>query len=192
MMTDLPSDQVAPDLSPFTNTVVDFFGPFHVKQGRSLVKHYDVFFTCLVTHSINIKMTVSLDADAFANALMRFIARRGQVKSMRSDNGMNFVGTERKLCEYIQAWNQSKIMPFLLHRRPPNLDQKCKIPWLRPLLFWEVIEHGMSNLTYFQNPVYLNCFCFFEVFMRPAKTDQNGICSTSLMAVHMYVRPQVS
>ena len=27
----------------------------------------------------------------------------------------------------------------------------------------------MSNLTYFQNPVYLHHFCLFEIFVRPAK-----------------------
>ena len=62
---------------------------------------------------------------------------------------------------------------------PPNLDQRCKIPWLRSLLFWGLIELHMSNLTYFQNPVYLHCFCVFEIFVRPAKNGWNGVCSTS-------------
>ena len=56
--------------------------------------------------------------------------------------------------------------PFKLG--PPNLDQRCKIPWLRSLLFLGLIELDMSNLTYFQNPVYLHCFCVFEIFVRPA------------------------
>ena len=51
----------------------------------------------------------------------------------------------------------------------PNLDQRCKIPWLRSLLFWGLIELDMSNLTYFQNPVCLYRFCIFEIFVRPAK-----------------------
>ena len=33
--------------------------------------------------------------------------------------------------------------PFKLG--PPNLDQRCKIPWLRSLLFWGLIELDMSN-----------------------------------------------
>ena len=28
---------------------------------------------------------------------------------------------------------------------PPNLDQRCRIPWLRSLLFWGLIELDMSN-----------------------------------------------
>ena len=78
--------------------------------------------------------------------------------------------------------------PFKLG--PPNLDQMCKIPWLRSLLFWGLIELDMSNLTNFQNPVYLHRFCVFEIFVRLAKTDENGVCSTSYMAAHIYVCPQ--
>ena len=58
--------------------------------------------------------------------------------------------------------------PFKLG--PQNLDQRCKIPWLRSLLFWWWIELDMSNLTYFQNPVCLHRFCVSEIFVRPIKT----------------------
>ena len=78
--------------------------------------------------------------------------------------------------------------PFKLG--PPNLDQMFKIPWLRSLLSRGLIKLDMSNLTYFQNPVYLHHFCVFEIFVRLAKTDENGLCSTSYMAAHINVRPQ--
>ena len=65
-----------------------------------------------------------------------------------------------------------------------------KIPWLRSLLFWGLIDLDMSNLTSFQNPAYLHRFCVFEIFVRLAKTDENEVCSTSYMAAHLYVRPQ--
>ena len=78
--------------------------------------------------------------------------------------------------------------PFKLG--PPTLDQMCKIPWLRSLLFLGLIEVDVLNLTYFQNSVYLHRFCVFEIFARIAKTDENEVCSTSYMAAHIYVRPQ--
>ena len=65
-----------------------------------------------------------------------------------------------------------------------------KIPWLRSLLFLGLIELDMSNLTYFQNPVYWHRFSVFEIFVRLAKTDENVVCSTSYMAAHINVRPQ--
>ena len=78
--------------------------------------------------------------------------------------------------------------PFKLG--PPDLDQMFKIPWIRSLLFWGLIEFDMSNLTSFQNPVYLHRFCVFEIFVRLAKTDENGVCSTCYMAAHVNVRLQ--
>ena len=33
---------------------------------------------------------------------------------------------------------------------PRNLDQRCKLPWLRSLLFWGLIELDKSNWTYFK------------------------------------------
>lgn len=36
----------------------------------------------------------SLDADSCLNTIKRFVARRGQVRSIRSDNGANLIGSE--------------------------------------------------------------------------------------------------
>ena len=46
-MADLPVDRLTPDQPPFTSVGVDYFGPFQVKPGRSLVKRYGVMFTYL-------------------------------------------------------------------------------------------------------------------------------------------------
>ena len=49
-------------------------------------------------------------------ALKLFMARRGQVKEIRSDNGTNFTGGERELRESINAWNHNKIHDALLQK----------------------------------------------------------------------------
>ena len=51
-MADLPKDRLTPDHPPFTFVGVDYFGPFQVRRGRSLVKRYGVVFTCLAIRAV--------------------------------------------------------------------------------------------------------------------------------------------
>jgi len=112
-MADLPRDRLVPNEPPFTRVGVDYFGPIEVKRGRSMVKRYGVVFTCLAIRAIHLEVAHSLDTDSCINAFRRFIARRGQVKKIRSDNGTNFVGAKRELQEEIDKWNQAKISDTL-------------------------------------------------------------------------------
>ena len=115
-MADLPKDRLTPDHPPFTFVGVDYFGPFQVRRGRSLVKRYGVIFTCLAIRAVHIEISHSLDTDSFILALRRFLARRGQVKEIRSDNGTNFTSGEKELREAINNWNQDKIHGHLLQK----------------------------------------------------------------------------
>ncbi|KAK0143556.1 hypothetical protein N1851_018296 [Merluccius polli] len=108
-IADLPRDRVSPDEPPFTCVGVDYFGPFEVKRGRSTAKKPGVLFTCLSVRAIHIKVASLLDIDSFINALRCFIARRGQVLELRSDNGTNFVRAERELREVMESWNLASI-----------------------------------------------------------------------------------
>lgn len=115
-MADLPEERLVPDKPPFTTVGVDCFGPFQVRRCRSLVKRYVVIFTCLTIRAVHIEVAHSLDTDSFLLALRRFIARRGQVEEIRSDNGTNFTSGERELRESIQAWNHDKINEAMLQK----------------------------------------------------------------------------
>ncbi|XP_046551559.1 uncharacterized protein LOC124261296 [Haliotis rubra] len=115
-MADLPAHRVTPDEPPFTFVGVDYFGPFDVKCRRKHEKRFGVLFTCLTTRAVHIEVAHSLDTDSCINALRRFIARRGQVKVIRSDNGTNFVGSERELREEIEKWNKCQIQQEMLQR----------------------------------------------------------------------------
>jgi hypothetical protein len=44
-MANLPKERLQADDPPFTRIGIDFFGPFEVKLGRSVVKRYGVIFT---------------------------------------------------------------------------------------------------------------------------------------------------
>ena len=97
MMADLPAARLQIFDPPFTHASVDYFGPFHGKQGRSTVKRYGCVFTCMTTRAVHIEMAADMTTDCFLNASRRFISQRKGVKHLYSDNGSNFTGVERVL-----------------------------------------------------------------------------------------------
>ena len=121
----MPQDRVTAGNPPFTCVGVDYFGPFLVKRARSVVKRYGVMFTCLTTRAIHLEKADSLDTDSCINAIRRFVARRGQVREIRSDNGTNFVGAEKELKLEIKKWNQAKFHNELLQK---NIEWKFNPP----------------------------------------------------------------
>lgn len=80
------------------------------------MKRYGIIFTCLAIRAIHSEVAFSLDNYFFLLALRRFIATRGQVEEIRSDNGINFTSGENELRECISAWNQEKIHEELMQR----------------------------------------------------------------------------
>ena len=115
VMADLPSDRLQEE-PPFSYCGVDMFGPFYIKECWKTLKRYGVLFTCLVSHAIHIKMTKSMETDSFILALRRFVARRGNVRTIRRDNWSNFVGAERELAKSMEEINHSKIQRFMLNQ----------------------------------------------------------------------------
>ncbi|XP_072046826.1 uncharacterized protein [Amphiura filiformis] len=125
-MADLPRSRVNPEEAPFTRVGVDYFGPVEVKRGRSVVKRYGMVFTCLAVRAIHIEKADTLETDSCICAIRRFIARRGQVKEVWSDNGTNLVGAKRELQEQIRKWNQAQIHSELLQ---DHVDWRFNPPW---------------------------------------------------------------
>ena len=55
-----------------------------------------------------------METDSFIQPLRRFMARRGKVRSIRSDNGTNLVGTDNELRKALKEMNQKQIRDYLL------------------------------------------------------------------------------
>ena len=58
-----------------------------------------------------------MDTSSFIDGLHRFIARRGCPKTIRSDNGGNFIGAERELREEVSRWSQHRINKVMAEAR---------------------------------------------------------------------------
>ena len=112
LMSDLPADRVN-SAPPFTYCAVDLFGPFIIREGRRELKRYGCLFTCLACRAVHIETTNSLDTDSFINALRRLIARRGEIRELRSDQATNFVGADTELQKALQEMNHELISRYL-------------------------------------------------------------------------------
>ncbi len=115
-MADLPTFRLQPQQPAFTYTGVDYFGPFEIKCGRTTRKRYGVLFTCLSSRAVHIEVAESMDTSSCIDALRRFMARRGCIKEIHSDNGTNFVGANREWKDAMKQWNTDKITRFAADR----------------------------------------------------------------------------
>ncbi|XP_059049504.1 uncharacterized protein LOC131844595 [Achroia grisella] len=91
----LPADRLK-TAAPFEVTGIDLAGPLFLKSKE---KCWIVLFTCAVYRAVHLELTESLSTNSFLMALRRFIARRGRVKIIYTDNGTNFLGAANLLNE---------------------------------------------------------------------------------------------
>jgi hypothetical protein len=178
-MSNLPRDRITPDEPSFTNCGVDYFGPFEVKQGRSYVKRYGVIFTCLSSRAVHIEIASSLDTDSYINAMRRFIARRGPVKLMRSDNGSNFTSAEKELKQSIEEWNLSAINSEMQQR---NIDWRFNPPagshfggvWERLIKSIRQVLKGILRQQILSDEVLSTLMCEVESILNSRPITRNS------------------
>ncbi|NEV48945.1 hypothetical protein EUZ93_00095, partial [Wolbachia pipientis] len=106
LMGQLPMVRVSA-ARPFHNTGVDYCGPFYtrdrIRRNSKKYKTYVAVFICMSVKAVHIELVEDLSADSFIAAAKRFIARRGKVANLYSDNGTNFVGAERELRQVFET-----------------------------------------------------------------------------------------
>lgn len=115
-MADLPVDRVDPS-PPLLYTGIDCFEPFYTKQGRKEFKRYGLLFTCLSYRAIHLEMLEDLTTDALLNALRCFIAIRGAVRQIRSDQGTNFLGAKNELERGLMEFDKERISTYLARKQ---------------------------------------------------------------------------
>ena len=111
-MANLTSSRLM-EVPPFTYCSVDMFGPFIIKQRPSEVKRYGAMFTCMNSRTAHIEVPHSLDTDSFIQALRQIIARRGNIRTIYSDNGNNFIGADNELKRAFEEMDNEKIQAFM-------------------------------------------------------------------------------
>ncbi|XP_049872391.1 uncharacterized protein LOC126371185 isoform X4 [Pectinophora gossypiella] len=89
----LPTDRVE-SVTAFQTTGIDFAGPLVL---RNQTKCWIALFTCATYRAVHLELVESLSTNSFIMALRRFIARRGRIQVIYTDNGTNFQGTANLL-----------------------------------------------------------------------------------------------
>ena len=176
-MANLPANRVTAGKPPFSYVGVDFFGPFMVKRGRSLVKRYGCIFTCMNVRAVHIEIVHSLETDSFINALQRFVCRRGQPEEICSDNGTNFVGAERELRQAISKLNSSKVEKFLSQKsiqwkfNPPSASHMGGV-WERQIRSIRKVLSGLMKHQSVDDESLTTLLCLVESIInsRPLTT----------------------
>ena len=92
------------EVPPFTCYGFDMFGPFIIRQRRSEAKRYGAMFTCMNSRAVHIEVTHNLDNNSSKQALRGIIARRGNIRTIYSDNGNNFIGAGNEQKEPLKKW----------------------------------------------------------------------------------------
>ncbi|XP_033225948.1 uncharacterized protein LOC117178635 [Belonocnema kinseyi] len=103
LMSDLSSIRITPPERALMNTGVDYAGPINVRtskrRGHHSHKAWICIFVCCASRSVHLELVSDYTAEAFIAAYIRFISRRGLCRTLSSDEGTNFVGTDRQLQE---------------------------------------------------------------------------------------------
>ncbi|XP_049287565.1 uncharacterized protein LOC125766030 [Anopheles funestus] len=103
-MGNLPPSRVT-EARAFAVSGVDYAGPVYVKERHrraAPTKAFVAVFVCFVTHAVHLELVSDLSTAAFISALRRFVARRGLVSELYSDNGTNFKGASNELHQLYQ------------------------------------------------------------------------------------------
>ena len=94
---DLPSYRIASEFA-FTKIGLDHAGPILVKNiyfsNNDMHKAYICLFTCASTRNIHLELTPNLGSAAMIRGLKRFIARRGVMELVISDNFKTFMSKD--------------------------------------------------------------------------------------------------
>lgn len=120
-MADLPSFRLT-QVKAFSQVCLDYAGPFSITMGRyrggKPTKAYICLFVCCSTKAIHLELSSDLSSDTFLAAFRRFMARRGRVSEIHSDQGTNFKGAYNQLLAFSQM--ACKELSIKWHFNPPG------------------------------------------------------------------------
>lgn len=178
----------------FQVTGIDLAGPLYL---RDQSKCWIVLFTCATYRAVHLELVESLGTSSMLMALRRFIARRGRINVIYTDNGGNFQGCSNYLKEVnwteIEAATAAALPPIIWRLIPP------RAPWWGG--WWErlikVVKEmlrrilGKQSVTYIELSTLL-CDCEAVINNRPLTYVVTADDSLKPLTPMMFLQPLTS
>ena len=167
VMADLPRERITFKEPPFSNTGVDYFGPFFGTVRRSTEKRWGFLFTYLTTRAVHFEVVSSMDTSSCVMGIERFCARRGIPSVIWSDNGTNFVASEKELLSNINNWNQQVLGETLVKKgikwkfNPPSAPHHGGV-WESLVRSFKHVFYAVSGNRRLTDEVLTTTFCLVE------------------------------
>lgn len=91
---------------PFSKVGVEYCGPVfvrnRVRRNSKQYRAYVAIFVCIAVKAIHIELVEDMTTEASISTLKKFVAKRGRLSDIHSDNGCNFMGEKRELKQLFQ------------------------------------------------------------------------------------------
>ena len=185
IMADLPKERLAFSSRPFTNTGLDYFGPFYVSIKRSTEKRWGFLFTCLTTRAVHFEVVTSMDTSSCVMGIERFVSRRGIPSVILSDNGTNFVASEKELLQNVLKWNQQSIAESMVKKgvrwkfNPPSAPHHGGV-WERLVRSFKHTFYAILGNRRLTDEILTTVFCLVEQSLNarpliPASADATDL-----------------
>ena len=185
IMADLPKERLAFSSRPFTNTGLDYFGPLYVSVKRSTEKRWGFLFTCLTTRAVHFEVVPSMDTSSCVMGIERFVSRRGIPSVILSDNGTNFVASEKELLQNVLKWNQQSIAESMVKKgvswkfNPPSAPHHGGV-WERLVRSFKHTFYAILGNRRLTDEILTTVFCLVEQSLNarpliPASADATDL-----------------
>jgi len=117
VMGELPEYRTS--LQPAFNVVgCDLWGPLTirddvVKRGNRVTKKaWGVMFTCTATRAIYLDVSCGISTEELLHTIRRAMAHCGEIKTIISDPGTNFIGAAKELQSWRDGWDMDLLTRF--------------------------------------------------------------------------------
>ena len=185
MMSDLPRERLAFKEPPFSNTGIDYFGPFYLSVKRSTEKRWGFLFTCLTTRAVHFEVVPSMDTSSCVMGIERFAARPGTPSVLWSNNGTNFVTRDKELLQNVRNWNQQVFTELLVKKgiqwkyNPPSAPHHGGV-WERLVRSFKHVFYAVIGNRRLTDEILATTFCLVEQSLNarplvPASADSTDL-----------------